>query len=222
MIESLVPNASTYAGHIDGLFSIIFWSVGFWFVLAEGVLFWLIFKFRAKPGRKAMYLAGEDKNETKWISSPHYLIILFDVVIIVATVFVWMNVKQRLPGEIDARVRVIAQQWAWTFQHPGPDGKLDTDDDIFTVDELHLEKDRTYAYELTSKDVLHNFSVPVFRLKQDAVPGRVITGWFRATQLGEFDVQCAEMCGIGHGLMPARVSIETPEQHYDWISSQRV
>ena len=131
-----------------------------------------------------------------------------------------MHVKQKLPTEVDAHVRVIAQQWAWTFQHPGPDGELDTPDDIVTIDELHVEKDKTYVYELSSKDVLHDFSVPVFRLKQDAVPGRVITGWFTPTILGEYDVQCAEMCGIGHGLMPARISIETAEQHRQWMSSK--
>jgi len=62
--------------------------------------------------------------------------------------------------------------------------------------------------------------VPVFRLKQDAIPGRIITGWFQATQTGEHDVQCTEICGIGHGLMPARIHIETPEQHAAWMAEQ--
>jgi len=120
--------------------------------------------------------------------------------------------------EPDATVRIIAQQWAWSFVHPGPDGKLDTDDDIKTVDDLHLEVGKTYHYLLESRDVLHSLSIPVFRLKQDAIPGRVVTGWFKPITTGEHDIQCAEICGIGHGLMPARVILETPEQHAAWMA----
>ena len=68
--------------------------------------------------------------------------------------------------------------------------------------------------------MLHSFSVPVFRLKQDAVPGRVISGWFEATKTGTHDIQCTEICGIGHGMMVARIVIESPEQHAAWIESQ--
>ena len=79
---------------------------------------------------------------------------------------------------------MVAQQWAWSFVHPGPDGQLDTADDIKTVDELHVKVDTLYHFKLESRDVLHSFSVPVFRLKQDVIPGRVITGWFQPTQTG--------------------------------------
>jgi cytochrome c oxidase subunit 2 len=134
---------------------------------------------------------------------------------------VWVEVKQHLPSEAEAQhVRVIAQQWAWSFVHPGADGKLDTSDDLRTVDELHVQVNQKYIYELESRDVLHDFSVPVFRLKQDAVPGRVITGWFEPTLTGSYDIQCAEICGIGHALMGARIVIESPEQHAAWIAAQ--
>jgi cytochrome c oxidase subunit 2 len=134
---------------------------------------------------------------------------------------VWYNVKQTLP-EAESVVRVIGQQWAWTFQHPGADNELDTPDDIFTVDELHVEVDRVYHYRLESRDVLHSFSIPVFRLKQDAIPGRSITGWFEATRTGEYDVQCAEICGIGHGVMAARILIEDASRHQAWIAANSV
>jgi cytochrome c oxidase subunit II len=77
-------------------------------------------------------------------------------------------------------VRVIAQQWAWTFVHAGPDGVLDTADDIRTVEDMHVQVNRVYHFELHSRDVVHSFSVPVFRLKQDAVPGRSIQGLVHA------------------------------------------
>ena len=121
--------------------------------------------------------------------------------------------------QADATVRVIAQQWAWTFVHPGRDGILDTADDIKMIDELHVEKGKTYHFELQSRDVLHSFSVPVFRLKQDIIPGRTIRGWFKPILTGGYDIQCAEICGIGHALMPARIIIETPEQHAEWVKT---
>jgi cytochrome c oxidase subunit 2 len=216
MIDWLTPRASSFAGDIDWLFTLILAFVGFWFVVAEVVLFSFLFKFRRRPDARARYVTGTLKAEKRWISVPHVLIILCDIVIIAATLGVWATVKQTLPPAQE-KVRIVAQQWAWTFVHPGPDGALDTADDVTTIDELHLKADTTYHFELTAKDVLHSFSVPAFRLKQDAVPGRVITGWFKPTTPGQYDVQCAEICGIGHGLMPARITVETKAQHDQWL-----
>lgn len=218
MIESYLEQSSTYAAHIDNLVMMIAVLVGFWFFATGGMFFYLVFRFRERPGQKAQYITGEEKDLKRWINIPHALIVLCDIAIIVGAVSVWYEIKQDLP-EPDRTVRVIAQQWAWTFVHPGPDGELDTDDDITTIDELHVEVGQVYHYQLESVDVLHDFSVPVFRLKQDAIPGRRIIGWFEPTLPGEHDVQCAEMCGIGHGAMAARIFIETPEQHAAWMNS---
>jgi cytochrome c oxidase subunit 2 len=213
-----LPELSTYAGQIDHVILLIAVLTGFWFLVAEGVFFWLIFKFRAKPGVKSQYLEGHEHHIERFITWPHRLILLCDVAIIFFAVQAWYNVKQRLP-EADSTIRIIGQQWAWTFQHPGADNELDTEDDIFTVDDLHVEVDRTYHFLLQSRDVLHSFSVPVFRIKQDAIPGRQITGWFTPTGVGDHDVQCAEICGIGHGVMAARIHIESSDDHAAWIQS---
>lgn len=213
-----MEQASTYAADIDNLILFIGVIVGIWFLLAEGIFFWLIWKFRAKPGEKSQYLVGKEKHVKKWITIPHALVLVCDVFIVIGAVRVWYDVKQRLP-EADSTIRVIGQQWAWTFQHPGADNELDTGDDIFTVGDLHVEAEKTYHFQLQSRDVLHSFSVPVFRLKQDAIPGRSITGWFTPTQTGEWDIQCAEICGIGHGVMAARIHIEDANTHAAWISS---
>jgi cytochrome c oxidase subunit 2 len=218
MISKYVESASTFSGDIDTLILFITAVVGFWFLLAEGVFFWLIFRFTAQEGVKAKYVAGEDPKEKRWVSLPHYATLIFDVMIIIGAIRVWQDVKQTMP-QADATVRIIAQQWAWTFQHPGADGKLDTADDIRLVDELHVEKGKTYHFELQSRDVLHSFSVPAFRLKQDMIPGRTIRGWFKPTMTGGFDVQCTEICGIGHGIMPARILVESPEDHAAWVMS---
>ncbi|MAM02788.1 MAG: cytochrome C oxidase subunit II [Myxococcales bacterium] len=209
--------ASTYAADIDRLILLIGVIVGVWFLLAEGIFFWLIWKFRAKPGERTQYLDGTEKHVKKWITIPHALVLVCDVFILVGAVSVWYDVKQQLP-DADSTIRVIGQQWAWTFQHPGADNELDTGDDIFTVNDLHVEVEKTYHFQLQSRDVLHSFSVPVFRLKQDAIPGRSITGWFTPTRTGEHDVQCSEICGIGHGVMAARIHIEDANTHAAWIS----
>ena len=219
MIEYFIPAASTYAKDIDNLFTLIFVLVGFWFLACEAIFFVLIVRFRKKEGRPARYISGEEKGQKRWITIPHLLVLVCDIFIIVGAVRVWYDIKQDLPPA-DATVRVVGQQWAFTFQHPGPDQKLDTGDDITTTNELHLKVGTLYHYKLESKDVVHNFSVPVFRLKQDAIPGRIITGWFEPTRTGSFDIQCAEICGIGHGLMVAQVIIETEERHAAWIDEQ--
>ncbi len=220
MIESLgLVAASTYAKDIDFLFDLIFWITTFWLLLAEAVFFYLIVRFRKKPGVGGQYITGELKSEKRWITIPHFAVLLFDVLILFFAVKVWYHVKQELPQAPDQQiVRVIGQQWAWTFVHAGPDGKLDTPDDITKVNELHVQVDKLHHFQLESKDVVHSFSVPVFRLKQDVIPGRVITGWFTPIKTGSFDIQCTQICGIGHGLMPARIVIETSEQHAAWMS----
>jgi cytochrome c oxidase subunit II len=214
-----VPVGSTFAADIDWIFNLIFWLVGFWLILSEGVFLYLILRFRKKPGQPAEYITGEDKRHKRWITIPHLLVLVCDVFILYGAVRVWYEVKQDMPPA-QATIRVIGQQWAWSFVHPGPDGILDTADDIATVDELHVQTNTLYHFKLEARDVLHSFSVPIFRLKQDAIPGRVITGWFKPTITGTYDIQCAEICGIGHGLMGARIIIETPEQHAAWVAAK--
>jgi cytochrome c oxidase subunit II len=218
-MESIIQRASTFAADIDFLIMLVAWIVGFWGLLAEGVLFYFIFKYRKKEGVASQYVGGEKKEEKKWISIPHMLILLFDIAIIIFAVQVWYKVKQDLPPA-EETIRVVGHQWSWRFVHPGLDGQLGTADDVEKVDELHIKVNTLYHFKLESADVLHSFSVPVFRLKQDAIPGRVITGWFEATKTGMFDIQCAEMCGIGHGIMGSQLYIETADEHSSWLSTQ--
>lgn len=216
----LIRIGSSYAGDIDFLILLVLVVVGVWFLAAELVFFYFIGKFRAKgDGRRADYIDGKNKRHKRWITIPHLAVLVFDVLIIWVSFNVWNNIKMTLPDNPDAVIRVIGQQWAWTFQHPGVDGELDTADDIFTVDELHVENEKLYHFRLEATDVLHSFSVPVWRIKQDAIPGRSIMGWFQPTVAGEFDVQCAEICGFGHGVMAARVMVETAEEHAAWVAA---
>jgi cytochrome c oxidase subunit 2 len=217
LIDRYLPSASSFAPDIDGLITLVAILVGFWGVLAEVLLLGLVIAYRAKPGRRAEYITGDEKHQKAWVAYPHYLVLVCDIFVIVAAVHVWFNVEQAAPPA-DETVRVIAQQWAWTFVHPGPDGKLDTQDDIVTADELHVKVNTVYHYKLESRDVLHSFSVPAFRLKHDAIPGRIISGWFEPTRVGTYDIQCVEICGIGHALMPARTVVESAAEHAAWVA----
>jgi cytochrome c oxidase subunit 2 len=216
MLERYLTAASSYAHGVDRLFILIAVLVGFWLIVAEFMLFWLTFKFRARDGRPTQYITGEEKHLKRWISIPHFVIILCDVVILYFAITVWYDIKQAMPAG-DETVRVVAQQWAWSFQQAGPDGVMDTADDIRTVGELHVTVNTTYHFELISRDVVHSFAIPAFRLKQDALPGRTIAGWFRPTRVGTYDIQCTQMCGLGHGLMAGRIIVETPKDHAAWL-----
>jgi cytochrome c oxidase subunit 2 len=216
MYERYLSAASTYAHSIDHLFILIAVIVGFWLIAAETMMFVLIFKFRARDGRPTQYITGEEKHLKRWITIPHALVLVCDLVIIVGAISVWYNIKQDMPAAQET-VRVIGQQWAWSFQQAGPDGVMDTADDIRTVGELHVKVDTTYHFELMSRDVVHSFAIPAFRLKQDALPGRTITGWFRPNKIGTYDIQCTQMCGLGHGLMAGRIIVETPQDHAAWL-----
>jgi cytochrome c oxidase subunit 2 len=211
-----MTGASTYSGTIDHMLLVITVVVGFWFLLAEGVLFYFTARYLRKDGRPTSYITGENSNRMLWITVPVILIVLCDIGLNIADTVVWIHIKQDLPPA-ERTVRVVGQQWSWTFQDPGPDGVLDTADDIRTTDNLHVLVDTTYHFEVMSRDVVHSFAVPAFRLKQDAVPGRTITGWFRATRTGTFDIQCTQMCGLAHGMMAGRVIVETPRQHSAWM-----
>lgn len=218
MLEFLIPKASSFAGDIDFVILTVAVLGGFWFFLSQYALFRFILQFRRQDGRAAMYITGEKHSETSLIHKAHYAVIACDLVILFFAMRVWYDVKQTLPPA-DETIRVIGHQWSWRFIHPGLDRELGTADDVETVDELHVRVGKVYHFKLESADVLHSFSIPSFRFKQDAVPGRVITGWFKPTRTGEFDLQCAEICGIGHGIMQSQLFVETDEDHEKWLKA---
>src|SRR4051812_23374045 len=108
MIEHLVEQSSSYAGDIDFLITLIAVLVGFWFFLCEGVFFWLMWRYRASAGNKPQYITGDEKHLKRFITIPHALVLVCDVVIIYYAVQVWYNIKQYSPPA-DETVRVIGQ-----------------------------------------------------------------------------------------------------------------
>lgn len=206
-------SASSFGGDVDRLFYVILYITGAVFVIVEVALLVFLVRYRRREGRTATYTHGSTRAEIVWTTIPAVTVVLLAFF----SQRVWSAVKDpaRIPSDAVPLV-VHAKQFEWQFTMPGPDGRVGTDDDVFRRDELHLEVGRDYRATLTAQDVIHSFFIPAFRLKQDAVPGMTITVWFRPTLKGTFDLACAELCGVGHYRMGAKVHVYSAEEFARW------
>jgi len=229
------PIASNW-GYIDTTLNITFWITGA--VFAAVILFtaYCVFMFRHKEGRVAAY--EPENNKLEW-----WLTILTSIgvaALLIPGLFVWSQFVN-VPDDA-TEVEVVAQQWFWSYRLPGDDGILGIvdnrlinsdnplgidpddpngqDDVVIEGDELHLRIGVPVKMLLRSVDVLHDYYVPEFRAKMDMVPGMVTFFWFEPTRIGEFEVLCAELCGVGHAFMRGAVFIDTEEQYQIWLQDQ--
>lgn len=233
------PSLSTQSPAIDQLINVVHWFAAVLFVGWGLFLLYSLIRFRAKPGQRASYESAKSRL-------PKYLeigVVLFEIFLLIGLSFpIWSKYKSEFPREQDSLViRVVAQQFAWNIHYPGRDGVFggtdprfisDADpiglnpddpagkDDIVSVGWLHFPVHKPVIAHITSKDVIHSFSIPVLRVKQDAVPGMVVPIWWEATQTGQYEIMCAQLCGVGHTLMRGFVSIDTPEEYEAWMKEQ--
>ena len=218
MPADLPAVVSSSGMEIDGIILLIWWLAFAWLVLCEGLLLYAIVAFRRKDKTRATWMPGVTRKSLAWIYVPVGLVFLCDMVIDIRSNAVWDEVKIDIP-EHDLLVRITARQFAWDFTYAGEDGVLGTEDDFATVSELHVPKDQVVRFQLESKDVLHSFFVRELRLKQDAVPGRSIPGWFEATEEGTYEIACAEICGASHTVMRAELVVQSAETFKDWAKN---
>ena len=213
----LLPQAaSSIAPSIDRIFYVILAITGFFFFLVEGALVWFILKYRARPGRTAAYIHGNTTAELIWTIVPALILIWLTF----ASQRVWATIHGPIPAN-PIEVEVLAEQFAWNIRYPGADGRFDTADDVSTINQMHLPLDQTVVVWLKSKDVIHSFFIPAFRLKQDAVPGRLGQVWLKATRPGQYEIACAELCGLGHYRMRGYITVESPEQFQSWLKETK-
>lgn len=211
-------NISTFGGEIDSLTTTITWITGVVLVIAEALLIYAIVRFRQRGKSKATYVLGNKWSQVKWVIVPVLAVVVLDFYIDTRTSHAWESIKGSVP-KADMTIRITGQQFAWIFTQPGKDKLLGTPDDYTQANELHVPIDTTIVFELEAKDVLHSFWVPTMRLKQDAIPGRTIRGWFRVTKTGTYDIACAEICGVGHTAMRASLIVHTKEEfERDWAA----
>ena len=219
MLSWFPQNISTFGGDIDAVFSLIYYVVGFWFLLTEAVLCYFLIRYRRRPDRAATYSRGASWSELAWVLVPVAIVLVLDLGIDMAGGPVWARVKeQRPPGGVD--VLVTGKQFNWNFTYPGPDGKFDTADDVTIENELHVPVGQNVQLTLRAKDVIHSFFIPNVRLKQDVLPGRSIKGWFNATKAGRYEIACAELCGFGHYNMRGFLIVHEADDYQQWLQQQ--
>lgn len=211
----LVPGLSTIAAPIDQLFMVVLIITGIAFFLVEGVLIYFLVRYRYREGRKAKFVHGNRRVEILWTVVPGLM--LFGLAIFQYDT--WTKAKIDFPSEaVSEVVAVTANQFEWKATYAGEDGQLGTEDDIVApINILHFPIGRPVIVELQSTDVLHSFFIPVLRVKQDVVPGRPSRVWFEAIGEGEYELACAELCGLGHYRMRAFVTLETQEKFEAWL-----
>ena len=217
-ISWMLPHgASTFVREIDGIYYLILVITGIAFVIVEVGLVWFLIKYRARPGVPARYTHGNNTAEIIWTSIPAVTVVILGLI----SSPVWNKIKGRDSVPHDAMpIRVHVKQFEWNFIYPGPDGKLGTPDDFTRRNQLHIPVGRPVVVELEAEDVIHSFFIPAFRIKQDAVPGMHIRAWFQATEVGVYELGCAELCGLGHYKMRAIVTVHSPEDYQRWLAEQ--
>lgn len=236
----LPPAASAHAGQID---SLIGWVHLLMLVLliGWGIFFcYILLRFRQRRQPRANY-HGTHSHLSRYVEGAVAVIevaLLFGL-----SVPVWARqVANPVPADEALTIRVVSQQFAWNIHYPGADGVfgataielidaeanpvgLDRNDvfakdDVTTVNQLHVPVDTPVRIELLSFDVVHSFFLPEMRVKQDAIPGMTIPLSFTATETGEWEIACAQLCGLGHYRMRGFVSIMDRADFDDFLATE--
>lgn len=194
--------ASNFAGGVDSAFGIITIISGIFFVGICFSLLLFVWKYRRQPGQESdPSLTHHFWLEIVWSVIPSGLLALIFAVGVVS--FLDMTTSPEHPYEIKA----IGKMWVWSFVYPN--GYVD--------DRLHVPVDKPVKLIMSSDDVIHSVYIPAFRVKQDAIPGRYTSLWFKATKVGEFDLFCAEYCGTKHSDMITKVVVHRSGEFEKWL-----
>lgn len=242
MVEwlNLPINASKHGPEIDQMLAMIHWLMALLFV-GWGIFFiYTLIRFRKSKNPKANY-EGVTSKISKYAEVG--VIVVEAVLLVGFAIPIWADIMTDHPDAEDAVVvNVVAQQFAWNIHYPGADGifgkrdialideetnplGLDPDDpdgkdDITTINQLYLPVNKPILINLTSKDVIHSFSLNEMRVKQDVIPGMSIRVSFEAVQTGKWEIACAQLCGLGHYRMRGYYTIQSEEEHQNWLDEQ--
>ncbi len=239
MTSWLPVAASAHAGEIDFVMLLVH---GLMLVLFAGWLLyfgWVLVRFRAKRQPRANY-SGANGRIAKWTEIG--VVIAEGVLLVVFALPVWFRQTAPPPNDPNAViVRVVAEEFVWNVHYPGADGRFGTtslelmsptnplgldraspfgQDDITTQNLLHVPVNRPVVIQLTSKDVIHSFGLPNFRVKQDVIPGTISTVWFTPTIIGEYDIACSQLCGLGHYRMRGSLVVESDADFQRYLASE--
>src|SRR4029077_7681850 len=195
--------ASTEAGNVDALYIFLLALSAFMCLAIFSMILVFATKYRRRRGIVAEQIEGSSALEITWSVIP---------LVIFMVIFVWGAViyfHGRTPPQGSSEVYVVANQWMWKLQHQ--EGQSE-------INELHVPVGRDVKLIMTSQDVIHSWFVPAFRIKQDVLPGRYTTAWFRATKPGVYHLFCSQYCGTMHSGMIGQVTVMEPPQYEAWLS----
>lgn len=231
------PENVTVGGRqVDFLLNLIFWMTFVVFVVTQAVYIVYLVKYRRRPGVKAHYSHGNNFLEVVWTTTPT----LIFLGLAIFSNRIWSNIHSEPPADA-LKVNISSYQFGWDMRYPGADGKLgsievadiSTDNkfgvpasdeagkDDFTSTELVIPAGRAVHIYLNSRDVIHSFYVPAFRLYQDAVPGRTISWvWFEVVRPGNFELACSQLCGQGHFNMKAPIKVLSQKDFDEWYQGK--
>jgi cytochrome c oxidase subunit 2 len=196
--------ASTMASRVDGLYFFLVGLTAFFTILIAVLIAVFMVKYkRRSPNEIGARIHGAMALEIIWSVIP--LLICMGIFVWATDIFLAMS---RPPAET-MNIYVVGKQWMWKFQHL--DGQRE-------INELHVPVGRPVKLIMTSEDVIHDVSVPAFRVKADVIPGRYSHMWFEPTKAGEYHLFCAEYCGTRHSGMVGRVVVMEPDDYQAWLS----
>ncbi|HXS32169.1 MAG TPA: cytochrome c oxidase subunit II [Solirubrobacterales bacterium] len=200
--------ASTAAPKIDQLLDVMIVLSAFVFSLVMVMLFYALWKFKAKPGDESdgEPIHGNTRLEVAWTVIP-------TIIVLFGAGYSWSVLNDiEEPAKNAMTVDVFSQQYAWSFGYPGKDN-------VWSEGELHVPLDRQVQFKMHAQDVIHSFWVPEWRIKKDNVPGITTTAIVTPDKLGTYQLICTELCGFGHASMRATVVVETPADFRKWVAA---
>lgn len=210
----LPKDVSAHGHKIDHLYYFVLWLTGAVFVATELAMFYFMWKYDgATQKQPSRFTHGSHNLELIWTLIPAATLLF----IAIYQMGAWAENKIDTP-QMAPTVEVTARQFEWRMRYPGRDGKFDTRDDLYVVNDLRLPVGETVLVQLKSDDVLHSFFLPNMRVKQDAVPGSKIPVWFKVKEQGTYDLVCAELCGWGHYKMKGRVRVVSRADYEAWLA----
>ena len=198
-----LPEASSSAPEVDHLIIALVLISCAVLALVFGLILLYLFKYRAGSGIDRGALAEKTwRLETAWTVAT--LIAFFGL-------FIWgadLYVRLFQPPADAMKIYVIAKQWMWKVEHPGGQREIDA---------VHVPAGRPIQLIMTSEDVIHDFSVPAFRIKYDVLPGRYETLWFSADRPGTYHLFCTQLCGVGHAAMVGEIVVMAAPSYQKWL-----
>lgn len=211
-IEWFPTDAAKQAQPIDTLYDVLMIVSIPIFVLVVTVILYSVWAFRMRPGQEqedGPPIHGHTRLEVFWTAIPAILLVS-----LCSYAYAVLNdIEEKHADELVVKVQGV--QFAWTFSYPQAGGRA------VVSNQLYLPQDRPVRFDVRTQDVLHDFWVPAFRVKIDAVPGITTTVRATPTKLGRFPVVCAELCGLGHSVMRATAHVVTPAAFDRWLAGER-